>query len=167
MQDPNRYVGNKVTSPPISLYINQEENKFYKAAIELYGVDVTGPSYEGRVFINNPGANENTPTTEESGYVGSYHIFGHNGCYGDEGHCDIPKRRPYDSRRTRDAAPCYKSVEATQALKKVIQSKNEITVTIVPLAVKGGKNGEPKDVVHIDRIRINCYENYLKLQKSG
>jgi len=167
MQPGNRYVGNKLTSPPISLYFNQEETDFYKASLELYGVDVSGPSYEGRVFINNPRADENTPTNEESGYVGSYHIFGHNGCFGDEGHCEIPQRRSYDSRAKADAAPCYKSLDATMALKKVIESKNEIVVTVVPLAVRGGKMGEPKDIVHIDRIRINCYENYVKLKKSG
>jgi hypothetical protein len=104
---------------------------------------------------------------EKSGYIGSYHIFGHNGCFGDEGHCEIPPRRAYDSRSKSDVTPCYKSLDATKVIKKLIESKDEIVVTIVPLVVKGGRMGDAKDVIHIDRIRVSCYENYLKLRKSN
>jgi hypothetical protein len=159
-------VGNIFTSPGIRMYYNREENEFYKAVIEFYGVDVSGPSYEGRVFLNNHKANGNTSLNEKSGYIGSYYIFGHNGCFGDEGHCEIPSRRTYDSRSKSDVTPCYKSLDATKVIKKLIESKDEIIVTIVPLVVTGGRMGDAKDVVHIDRIRISCYENYLKLTKS-
>lgn len=167
MQHSNRNVGNIFTSPAIPLYYNQGENDFYKAVIEFYGVDVSGPSYEGRVFLNNPDASESTPMSEISGYIGSYHIFGHNGCFGDEGHCEVQTRRQYDSRAKSDATPCYKSVDATKVIKRLINSKDDVVVTVVPLVVRGGRMGDAKDVIHIDRIRINCYENYLKLRKSN
>ena len=35
----------------------------------LLNVDHSGASYEARVFINNPKANEETPKTEASGYA--------------------------------------------------------------------------------------------------
>ena len=73
------YVGNKLTSPPIKVYYNRDENDFYTVDIEFYGVDVSGPSYEGRVYVNNPDANESTPLDDKSGYVGSYYVFGHYG----------------------------------------------------------------------------------------
>jgi hypothetical protein len=161
-------VGNKLTSPPLSVYFNSEENDFYHIDIEFYGVDVSGPSYQGRVYVNNPDANENTPLDEKNRNVGSYYIFGHYGCFGDEGHCELPTRRPYDSRSKIDVKPCYKSIEATKVLKKYIQSGKEIVLTIVPLISKAGRKTEidTKDVVHIQRIRINCYENALKLVQS-
>ena len=34
--------------------------EFARADIEFHELDHAGPSYEGRVFINNPGANETT-----------------------------------------------------------------------------------------------------------
>ena len=54
----------------------------YRIGIEFHGLDHSGPSYEGMVFINNSEATLKTPTTIKNGYVGSYHIFGHGGCFG-------------------------------------------------------------------------------------
>src|SRR4051812_45882427 len=39
------------------------------------GVDRAGPSFEGRVFLNNPDADETTARTPETGYAGSYHVY--------------------------------------------------------------------------------------------
>jgi len=38
-------------------------------------VDHSGPSYEGRVSLNNPNANEITKLDLYNGYVGSYNIL--------------------------------------------------------------------------------------------
>ena len=85
--------------------------------------------------------------------------------FGDQGHCDIPTPRPYDSRSKIDVTPCYKAIEATNVLKKYIESGNEMVITVVPLISQAGRKSalDTKDVVHIQRIRINCYENALKL----
>lgn len=160
-------VGNKLTSPEISLSFNRDENEFYRAVIEFYGIDVSGPSYEGRVFLNNPKANENTSLNEANGYVGSYHIFGHDGCWGDKGHCEIAPRRTYDSRIQSSLAPAYKYVNATKMTKKLIWSKSNATITIIPIVGRGQRMSDAKDVVHISRIRINCYEKPLKVSKSA
>jgi hypothetical protein len=40
-------------SEPIYLDIKKLENEFYRADIEIHGVDHSGPSYEGRIFLNN------------------------------------------------------------------------------------------------------------------
>lgn len=88
----------------MSLEYNTDENDFYQAIIEFYGVDTNGPSYVGRVFVNNPNADENT-LDESSGYVGSYSVFGHDGCCGDEGHCEPTPNRAYDSRVHRHVDP--------------------------------------------------------------
>jgi hypothetical protein len=155
-------VGNKLTSPPISVYLNREENDFYQASIDFYGIDLSGPSYEGRVYVNNPKADEHTSLDEKSGYVGSYHIFGHNGCFGDEGHCEIPRRRAYDSRSKSDVTPCFKTLDATRVIRKYIESGDQVVVTVIPIIAKGGRMSDTKDVVHIERIRISCYEKALK-----
>ena len=43
----------------------------------LTGVDRLVPSYEGRVFINNPSANDDTSLDSDNGYVGSIFVFGY------------------------------------------------------------------------------------------
>jgi tyrosinase len=160
-----RKVGNIFSSPPLKLNWIKEETQFYRADIEFFGIDISGPSYEGRVFINNPKANENTGLNLENGYAGSYYIFGHGGCYGDVGHCDIKPRRTFDSRTEHDLTPAYKSMIATEAIKKIIKITKEIVISVVPITARSARMSNAKDIVHIDRIRISCYENYSKLNK--
>jgi len=153
--------GNNFLSPEMSLNFNKDENDFYSAVIEFYGVDTSGPTYEGRVFLNNRGANGNTLLDESNGYVGSFHIFGHDGCWGDEGHCEPPIRGIYDSRLHVSSTPAYKYIDITKAIKKLINSgsHSNFTVTIVPKIARDQRMSDAKDVVRIHRIRINCYEN--------
>jgi hypothetical protein len=73
---------------------------FVRADLELHGVDQVVPSYEGRVFLNNPAADDSTDLTRENGFLGAFHIFGKVDCWGEEGHCDDPlPRRKFDHRR--------------------------------------------------------------------
>ena len=160
-----RKVGNTFSSPPIKLNWIKEETEFYRADIEFFGIDISGPSYEGRVFLNNSIADENTGLNLENGYAGSYYIFGHGGCYGDVGHCDIKPRRTFDSRTEHDLTPAYKSMIATEAIKKILKTTKEIVISVVPITARSARMSNAKDIVHIDKIRISCYENYSKLNK--
>jgi hypothetical protein len=160
-----RKVGNIFSSPPLKLNWIKEETEFYRADIEFFGIDISGPSYEGRVFLNNPKSDEKTVLNLENGYAGSYYIFGHGGCYGDVGHCDIKPRRIYDSRTEHDLTPAYKSMIATEAIKKIIKNTKEIVISVVPITARSARMGDTKDIVHINSIRISCYENYSKLNK--
>ena len=158
--------GNKFTSPEINLEYNADENEFDQGLIEFYGVDCTGPSYQGRVYVNNPNADENTPLDEKNGYVGSYYVFGNDGCWGDKGHCDTRFQRKYDSRTHSHITPQYMSVDATKKLKECARSKSKITVTVVPVIGRDQRMSDAKDVIKFQRIRITCYENPEKLKVS-
>ena len=160
-------VGNKITSPEMYLEYPKGENEIYQGVIEFYGLDSTGPSYTGRVFLNNTKADENTPLNEASGYVGSYYIFGNDGCWGDIGHCDPKIQRSYDSRVHSHISPQYQFIDATKALKKCVKSKTKFTVTVVPLIKVGQAMSDTKDVVKCQRIRATCYENPAELKKSA
>ena len=102
----------------------------------------------------------------ENGYVGSYHIFGHGGCFGDSGHCDVAPRRTYDSRAQHPLTPAFKSLVATDIIKKILKSTDTVAVRIVPIIASGGRMSDAKDVIDIQRIRVNGYENYAKLIKK-
>src|SRR5579871_3303431 len=78
----------RYVSPKISL--ENLASDFSRADLIFDGVDHSGASFEARVFLNNDKANEETPTLPENGYAGSFHIFGHGGCFGDDiTHCQI------------------------------------------------------------------------------
>ena len=64
-----------------------------RADLVFSGVDHSQTSYEVRVFLNNPTADASTPRTAEHGYAGRFVVFGHGGCFGDEGHCEVPASR--------------------------------------------------------------------------
>ena len=78
--------------------------------------------------------------------MGSYHIFGHDGCWGDKDHCEIPARRTYDSRIQSSLAPAYKYLNATNIIKKLIWSKSNATITIIPIVGRGQRMSDAKDV---------------------
>src|ERR1700730_9488090 len=69
-------------------------------------------SYEGRIFLNNPKADAETPKDLAHGYAGSFHIFGHGGCLGDVGHCEVSQhnRESYDFRSPHPLTPAKKRV---------------------------------------------------------
>jgi tyrosinase len=121
----------KATSPEISL--EDVGADFVRADVEFHGVDHSGSSYEGRVFVNNPDADADTEMTLEHGYAGSYYIFGHGGCYFDEGHCDVKPRGPYDPSPPHELWPTRKVVIATDAIRAAAESGSALTITVVPV----------------------------------
>ncbi|MGH8896158.1 MAG: hypothetical protein ACRDZ4_03825 [Egibacteraceae bacterium] len=72
--------------------VSSEEGEaaFSRADVVFTGVDHSSVSYEVRLSLNNPSADVATPRTPEAGYAGRFTVFGHGGCYGDSGHCDVP-----------------------------------------------------------------------------
>lgn len=143
------------TAPPLDT--STLDAQFTRADIEFLGVDHAGSSYEGRVFLNNPSADERTPRASTSGYAGSYFIFGHGGCLGDVGHCDVKPRDPFDPRPGHPLTPARKVLIATEALRRVV-SEAEITVTIVPVILSvGPKSGDEDDIVKLEAVRIVTY----------
>jgi hypothetical protein len=151
------------------VYVSQEiifdirklENKFYRADIEIHNLDHSGQSYEGRIFLNNPSANQRTPIDQEHHYVGSYHVFGHGGCYGDVGHCDgVHEKRRYDRRMSPDIRPQYKRIIATKMVRRLGSETNKFTVTIVPVLYgrQGYQTPPGQDIIKFDNIGIITYD---------
>jgi hypothetical protein len=151
------YDAKKLVSNPLKFDIERLGDKLYRVDLQFHGVDHSGPSYEGRVFLNNPQADQNTNTTLEDGYVGSYHVFGHGNCYGDVGHCDITKSiSPFDYRPSHPLTPAFKRIKITDQIKKIARDKKELVVTIVPI-VSGDTEDQSKDIVKLERISIVSY----------
>jgi tyrosinase len=141
------------------LYIGGLDQHISRADIEFHRVDHAGASYEGRVYINNPKADADTGY-EDASYAGSYHIFGHGGCLGDEGHCDVTDRRKYDPRPAHQLTPAKKVVIATEAVKRAIEAGDKATITVVPIIEPLPYETEPKHTknpVKIGYVRIMTY----------
>jgi hypothetical protein len=146
----------RYTSPPINL--ESLDPDFSRADIEFHDVDHAGASFEAAIFLDNPNATETTPKVPHEGYAGSFHIFGHGGCYGDVGHCDVVVlRRPFDPRRGHPLTPAKKAVIATEAIHTVLQRGRTVTVTVVPQVTSATEKCDVEDVLKFQRLAIVTY----------
>jgi hypothetical protein len=107
---------------------------FSRADIQFEGVEQAGPAYEGRVFLNNPGADASTPRTPEHGYAGSFHVYGLG--------VPLPEK-----------ASISKSVIATEAVRVAAAKSENVTVTVIPVYA-GGAAGVDVQPMTFDDVRI-------------
>jgi hypothetical protein len=147
----------RFVSAPIELSPAVATGDYSRADLIFEGVDHSQASYEGRVYINAPRADVKTGRDHHS-YAGSFHIFGHGGCFGDVGHCDIPTgpRDPFDLRQAHPLTPVVKVVIVTDALKRIVGKaggSSSITVTVV--AVAPGRDSN--EWLKFDEVRLVTY----------
>jgi hypothetical protein len=146
-----KYVSKKISLKSI-------EKGFTRADLEFEGVDHSGASFEARVFLNNSKADVKTARTIDEGYAGSFHIFGHGGCFGDVGHCDVHGLpRPYDPRPAHQLTPARKVVIATEAVRAAVDKGTAMTVTVVPVVTGGTSKCDFQNVLKFDRVSIITY----------
>jgi hypothetical protein len=143
-------------SPAIENPAGGEHTDFSRADLIFYGVDHSGPSFEARIYFNNPEANLGTARDDASHYAGSFTVFGHAGCAGDAGHCDVPSgpKDPFDRRPPHALIPQTKTVIVTDALRKI--SDPQVTITVVPVR-PGAGGAEVVDALKFDRYTLLTY----------
>lgn len=146
-------------SAPLPLAPAVREGRFSAADLIFYDVDHSGRSYEALVFLNSPDASVNAPREPEAGFAGSFVIFGHGGCFGDEGHCHVPAHRkdPFDSRPLHALTPQTKIVDVGEALARVAPEAEQLVVTAVAM-VPGPEGPETMDLLSFSSMRLVAYD---------
>lgn len=146
-----------VTDPPLKLAPITAAREFTRTDVVFYGVQHKGSSFEALIFLNSPDASIETPREFEHGFAGSFVIFGHGGCFGDEGHCEVPAgpRDPFDSRPPHGLTPQTTLVDVTEALKRSAGD----TLTISVLATVRGEQATAQlaDVLFFTELRLLSY----------
>lgn len=146
-----RYVSPKINLAGV-------DSEFHRADLVFEGLDHSGASFEARVFLNNESANDKTTKVLETGYAGSFHIFGHGGCFGDVGHCEIRGNpRPYDPRPAHQLTPARKVVIATDAIRRALAKGKQVTVTVVPIVHAGTPKCDFENVLKLDKVSVRTY----------
>jgi hypothetical protein len=128
-----------------------------RADLIFYGVDHSGPSYEARVFLDNPKADHRTPTEPDQGYAGSFTVFGNAGCFGDEGHChpNLRYSDEFDYRGPHPLEPFTRHIEVTEALLQ--KKRRRVVVSVVPV-VHEDPGVKPPAVAPAERVRLVAYQ---------
>jgi hypothetical protein len=143
---------------PFAVPLWEDQPEFYRADLHFHEVEHRGGSYEGRVYFDAPEAGPETGRDPQAGYAGSFYVFGHGPCFGDEGHCDVPSGpiHPFDYRPPHPLNPQLMPVTVTEALKKVAEKgKSEFHVSVVPVTAKGEPAG---DVLHFKELSLITYD---------
>jgi len=150
-------------SAPIVTPAPEQATTFARADLVFYGVDHSGPSFEARVFIDNDEATAETPKDDPT-YVGSFRIFGHGGCFGEEGHCDVPRgaQDAFDLRLPHQLLPHTMTVEITEFLRGRLEGSDSgpMTVTVIPVARgwPSGQEGVTEDLLEFERLALVTYD---------
>jgi tyrosinase len=140
------------TSKPIEL--PPADRPFIRADLAFYGLDHSGASFEGQVFLDARGVGRDAGRDHRA-YVGSFFIFGHGGCFGDVGHCDIPTERdPFDLRPPHQLEPAVRILTVTEPVEALLGRGVEaakVTVTARTAA------RTPADVLAFEKVRLIAY----------
>jgi tyrosinase len=140
------------TSKPLEL--PPAEHSFKRADLIFYGLDHSGASFEGQVFLDPRGVGRDAGS-EHRAYVGSFYVFGHGECVGDVGHCDIPTERdPFDLRPPHQLEPAARILTVTEPVEALLDRGVEaakVTVTARTAA------RTPSDVLAFEKVRLIAY----------
>jgi hypothetical protein len=165
-------VAERIVSKPLEIPRRPDGRDYDHADLELHGIDHSGLSYQAHVFLNNRRANERTRLEASTGYAGTFHVFGHGGCFGDLGHCDVPTgpQDPYDYRLPHPLYPATKSIEVTDALKGVRDASDGDTVTVTIVAIPTDPPPKPARGAEMtlarERISLASYDTSLSVPSS-
>jgi len=143
----DRFTTSQIDLPP-------SDEEFSRVDLIFYGVDHSGSSFEARVFFDDPEA-DHLADRDGASSVGSFFVFGHGGCFGDVGHCDVPVTRdPFDFRPAHQLLPAIRVVTVTDAIRDKLHSgATSVAVTIV--AHTAGE--KPNDVLAFETVRLATY----------
>lgn len=147
------------SDPRLPLSPTVHTGEFSGAELVFYDVDHSGPSFEALVFLNSPDVDVQTPLELEAGFAGSFVIFGHGGCFGDEGHCEVPTfhKDPFDSRPLHPLTPHTKLVDITAALKRYAAAEDHLLITVLAV-VPGDPGPELSDSLFFSAVRLLAYD---------
>ena len=113
------------------------------------------------VFFNAPGATFETPRTPDEGYVGSFSVFGHGDCFGDEGHCDV--RDPvtaFDRRPPHQLVPTTRVLVATEAVQQYTAAGHRSVHVTAIAEVRPSALADPDSAVgdlSVDQVALHTY----------
>lgn len=142
----------RFTSKPIEL--PPADRPFDRADLIFYGVDHSGSSFEALVFFAARGVGREADRDHRA-YIGSFFIFGHGGCFGDIGHCDIPTERdPFDLRPPHQLEPATRILTVTDTVRDLLERGNaDAKVTVIARTAKA----KPADVLAFETVRLATY----------
>jgi hypothetical protein len=133
-----------------------DDLEFARADLEIYGINHFRPSYTAHVYLNAPDTDD--LEAGHASYAGSFSIFGHQRCSGDEGHCETHAHlRRFDDRPSHPLTRAFKRVVITEPLRRALaEAAGRVTVTFV--VVGPDEIPEPADsLLDFEGLQISTF----------
>ena len=145
----------RFVSQPIP--IQPDRKAFRRAEVRLHRVPQLQRSCFVRAFLNDPGANDETPLHDNPHYAGYLAIFGHGPCYGGPGHCDPPPPQPrdYDWRTRSHNTPRNHRIDVTKSARKLLETSDALQVTLL---VIGPDYEEDPDLLKLEGVSLSLFD---------
>jgi hypothetical protein len=146
-------------SPPLPVP-DLDPTQISRADAVFTGVDHSADSYEARVYVGNKRPTIETGLDPDRGYAGSFTIFGHGGCFGDDAdHCNPEKAHhdAFDIRPPHPLEPLTKTVRITDALKRRAAGE-EVFISVVAVDETGAET-QPSDAMEFGELRLLVYSD--------
>jgi hypothetical protein len=127
---------------------------YASAVLEFEDLEHDGSSYYVMLYFNKPDADEQTGRDVPE-FAGAFSVFAHGHCWGDLGHCDVPREplHAFDRRAPHPLTPFNVTVEVTRALQAVVE--DEVTVVALAFPVAGSDHDEP---LRFGRLTLVTYD---------
>ena len=128
---------------------------FDRVDLVFYGVDHSSATYEARIFLGAPRNLARDAGLDHPAYAGSFYVFGHDRCYGDEGHCEVPEERdPFDLRLPHHLEPEAEIVTVTASIERLLAGgKRKAAVDVIARSPAG----EAVEALDFSRLRLLTY----------
>lgn len=104
---------------------------FVRADLEVYRINHFRPSFVVNVYFDDADVDEATDSRGRATYAGSFSIFGHTTCVGDEGHCvEHVEASRFDDRPSPPLTRAFKRIMVTEALRRCLD-REQLTITLI------------------------------------
>jgi hypothetical protein len=137
------------------LELPDPEHSIDRVDLAFHGVDHSSATYEARIFIGAPRNLRRDVGVGHPSYAGSFYVFGHDRCYGEEGHCEVPEERdPFDLRLPHHLEPEVEVVTVTAAIERLLASgKRKAAVDVIARSPEG----DAVKALDFTRLRLLTY----------
>lgn len=126
--------------------------------LEFYGVNNFRPSYVALIYFNDDSVDAENASEERDSYAGSFALFGHQRCFGDEGHCDIhPRTSRFDDRPSHPLTRGFKRVVVTDAMRRCLVSE-ELTITVIVSSDPEAESEAEGPLLDFEGMQIAAFE---------
>jgi hypothetical protein len=87
-------------------------------------------------------------------FAGYLAVFGHGGCYGGPGHCDLPpaQSRDYDRRPRSHNTPRNHRIDVTQCARRLLETADSLQITLLVIGVD---YQEESDLLKLEGVSLN------------